>query len=99
MWSGLRLSAATIVYGDFFKIFLMWTSFKVKICYNIVCDFFGHEAYRDPSSLTKGWNLHPCIGRQNFNHWTTRKPVLYPSLDKIYIPQLSLVTLKTFCLH
>ena len=40
MWSGLRLSAATIVHGDFLRFFfLMRTSFKVKICYNIVCDF------------------------------------------------------------
>ena len=55
----------------------MWTIFKVPIefitkllLFYIL--FFWPWGMWDLSSSTRDQNLHPCIGRPSFNHWTTR---------------------------
>ena len=53
-------------------IFIMWSIFKVIICYNIASVLcFGFLALRHMRSLTR--DQTPCSGRQSLNHWTARK--------------------------
>ena len=58
--------------------FLVWTIFKVfnelvtVLLLLFMFWFFGHEAC-GILAPNQGSNLHPCMGRQNLNHWTTKE--------------------------
>ena len=61
-----------------FKIFLMWTIFKVFIEFvTILLLFyvlvFWSQGMWDLSSPTRDRTHTPCIGRQSLNHWTARE--------------------------
>ena len=43
-----------------------YTGSVVTVWAQLLCSMW------DPSSLTRDWTCIPCIGRQTFNHWTTR---------------------------
>ena len=62
----------------FFKVFLMWTIFKVFIEFvTILLLFyvlvFWLQGTWDLSSLTRDRTCTPCFGRRSLNHWTTRE--------------------------
>ena len=67
-----------LYFNFFFKIFLMWTNFKVFIEFvTILLLFyvlvFWSRGMWDLSSPTRDWIGTPCIGRRSLNHWTTRE--------------------------
>ena len=73
----LRLPAPSWVFF-FFKIFLMWTTFKVFIEFVTVLILFYLLVFWlrgmwDLGSLTRDRTRTPCIGRRSLNHWTTKK--------------------------
>ena len=63
---------------DCFKIFLMWTMFKVftefvtASCLFYVLVFCPRGMW-DLNSPTRNWTHMSCIGRHNLNHWTARE--------------------------
>ena len=57
-----------------------------RICNNIasvLCFGFLAKRYRDLSSPIRDQTHTPCTGRQNLNHWTTRKVSRDTHLDSI----------------
>ena len=62
----------------FFFYVCVWTIFKVFIEFVTILLLFYVLVYWPRgvwhlSSLTRDWTCTPCIGRQSFNHWTTRE--------------------------
>ena len=59
--------------------FLMWTMCKVFIEFvTTLLPFFDILVFQpqgiwDLSSQTRDQTCTPCVGRQSFNHWTTRE--------------------------
>ena len=81
-----------------FKIFLMWTIFKVFIEFvTILLLFyvlvFWSQGMWDLSSPTRDRTHTPCIGRQSLNHWTARE---VPSLWFWFVFPWWLVMLSIF---
>ena len=82
----------------FFKIFLMWTIFKVFIEFVTILLLFHVLVFWpwgiwDLSSPTWDQTHTPCIGRRSLNHWTTREiPHCYYWL--IFIQNLLCVNAK-----
>ena len=70
-------------YVWFFKDFyLMWTNFKAFIEFVTIWLLFYVLVLWpwdmwDLSPTTKDWTHSPCIGRQNLNHWTARKSIIF----------------------
>ena len=65
----------------FLKVFIEF----VTILLMLYILLFGHEVcgilgMQDLSSLTRDQTHTPCIGRQNLNHWTTRKVTPTPAI-------------------
>ena len=65
----------------FFKIFLMWTIYKVFIEFVttlllLYALSFWPRGMWDPSSLTRDQTCTPCPGRRIPNHWTAREILL-----------------------
>ena len=70
--------AISLPFVIFFKIFLMWTIFKVFIEYVTMLLLFyvlifWPQSMWDFSSPARDQAHTPCIGRQSLNHWTTRE--------------------------
>ena len=62
----------------FFKIFLMWTIFKVFIEFVTILLlfyvlFFWLQGMGDLSSPARDRARTPCIERRSLNHWTARE--------------------------
>ena len=63
---------------NFWKIFLMWITFKVftELVTTLFLFYvlgFSPWGMWDLSSPTRDWTATPFIGRQSLNHWTTRE--------------------------
>ena len=90
----------------FFKIFLMWTIFKVCIEFVTVLLLFYFLFLWpwdmwDLSSLTRYWTHTPCVGRWSLNHGTAREVplclfLIYISLLKMWTKKLFLHRMKMF---
>ena len=74
--------------GFGFKIFLMWTIFKIfaKLATALLWSyilFFLAARHVGSSSSTRGRTHIPCNGRQGLNHWTTREVPLGSNNNQI----------------
>ena len=80
-WLDFHGCSMTLCYNDlfeslfFFKIFLMWTIFKVFIEFFIILLLFcfRREACGNLSSPTRDQTHNSCIGRWRLNHRTARE--------------------------
>ena len=85
-WHSRRVNELTIwnnmdwphYFINFFKIFFMWTIFKVFIEFVTILLWFyvlvfWLQVMRDLSSPTRDWTHTPGTGRWSRNHWTTRE--------------------------